>query len=111
MVEVSPSTDIMLKVSLTTSPSAAFSSSASTAASVVRKHSMVAILGAIMPLPLAMPPRVQIAPPSGKVTAASFFTVSVVMMASAAKEPPPSTGRPPAPAAPPRWAPGKGKGR
>lgn len=46
-----------------------------------------------MPLPLAMPPRVQIAPPSGKVTAASFFTVSVVMMASAAKEPP-SVDRP-----------------
>ena len=57
LVEVSPSTLIMLKV-VWMSPESAFCSiGALTAASVVRKTSMVAILGWIMPLPLAIPPR------------------------------------------------------
>ena len=54
------------------------------AASVVRNTSMVAMLGWIMPLPLAMPPRWQVLPPSSNSTAISLRTVSVVMMASAA---------------------------
>ena len=58
------------------------------AASVVRKQSMVAMLGAIMPLPLEMPPSLHILPPRGKRTATSLETVSVVMMASAARVPP-----------------------
>ena len=71
----------MLKV-VWMSPESAFCSiGALTAASVVRKTSMVAILGWIMPLPLAMPPRWQSFPPSSNSTATSFFFVSVVMMA------------------------------
>ena len=57
LVEVSPSTLIMLNV-VRISPDSAFCSmGALIAASVVRKTSMVAMLGWIMPLPLAMPPR------------------------------------------------------
>ena len=45
---------------------------------------MVARFGWIMPLPLAMPPSLQVLPPATKDTATSFSLVSVVMMASAA---------------------------
>ena len=45
---------------------------------------MVAMLGAIMPLPLPMAPTVHILPPSSNWMAYSFLWVSVVMMAVAA---------------------------
>ena len=45
---------------------------------------MVAMLGAIMPLPLPMAPTVQVLPPSSNWMAYSFLWVSVVMMAVAA---------------------------
>ena len=58
------------------------------AQSVVTKHSMVAMLGWIMPLPLEMPPRVTVLPPISTWAAASLGMVSVVIMAvAAAKEP------------------------
>ena len=54
------------------------------AASVVIKSSMVAMLGWIMPEPLAMAPRRQTLPPRVNSTAACLGWVSVVMMAVAA---------------------------
>ncbi len=57
---------------------------ASTSASVVQTASMVAMLGASMAAPLAMPPTVK---PSPRTTT-SLGTVSVVMIARAAKAPP-----------------------
>ena len=57
-------------------------------ASVVRKHSMVAMLGQIMPEPLEMPPSLHSLPPRLKRTATCLATVSVVIMASAARVPP-----------------------
>ena len=56
LVEHSPSTVIALKVSSTAARSARCSSAGATAASVVTKPSIVAIIGSIMPEPLAMPP-------------------------------------------------------
>ena len=87
MVDISPSTEIMLKVSVTSARSASCRSSPEIAASVVTKASMVHILGWIMPLPLAMPPTVTVFPESSTVTAACLEWVSVVMMASAASRP------------------------
>ena len=64
------------------------------AQSVVMKHSMVPMLGWIMPEPLAMPPRVTVCRRSLS-TAISFFMVSVVMMAvAAASEPADRLSRP-----------------
>ena len=54
------------------------------AQSVVTKHSMVAMLGWIMPLPLEMPPTFTVLPPISASAAASFAMVSVVIMAVAA---------------------------
>ena len=45
---------------------------------------MVAMLGAIIPLPLPIAPTVQVLPPSSNWMAYSFLWVSVVMMAVAA---------------------------
>ena len=84
LVEVSPSTLMRLKLLLAVASRAFFSIGAAMAQSVVRKQSMVPMLGWIMPLPLAMPPMRQVLPPMTVSTAASFFTVSVVMMAWAA---------------------------
>jgi hypothetical protein len=56
LVEHSPSTVMALKVVLTAARSARCSSGAGTEASVVTNPSMVAIIGSIMPEPLAMPP-------------------------------------------------------
>ena len=55
LVEVSPSMVMALKVSSTAGSSEARSACGSMAASVKRKASMVAMSGAIMPAPLAMP--------------------------------------------------------
>ena len=70
LVEVSPSTLTMLKVSCTSVERAFWSISGETAASVVMNTSMVAMLGWIMPLPLAMPPSRQVLPPRVNSTAA-----------------------------------------
>ena len=83
-MEVSPSTEIWLKVAGTTVESAFCSTAGSTWASVVMKSSMVAMLGWIMPEPLAMAPMRQVLPPTVNSTANSLAWVSVVMMAVAA---------------------------
>ena len=83
-VDVSPSTLTMLNVSCTSPERAACSMAGLTAQSVVRKTSMVARFGWIMPEPLAMPPMVQVLPPAVNCTAISLRCVSVVMMPSAA---------------------------
>ena len=92
MVLVSPSTEIMLKVSATTALTAFCSSAWSMAQSVVTYPSMVHMLGWIIPDPLLMPPmRAFTVPPfaagRSKSTANSLFTVSVVMMALLASVP------------------------
>ena len=84
LVEVSPSTLTILKVSCTSEDRAFCSISGAMAQSVVRKTSMVAILGWIIPEPLAIPPRRQATPPTVNSTATSFMRVSVVMIPSAA---------------------------
>ena len=58
------------------------------AQSVVIKHSMVPILGWIIPDPFAMAPMVTRCPPMVTETAVSFFIVSVVMIAEAAASEP-----------------------
>ena len=83
LVEVSPSTLIMLKVFCTSAERAFCSISGEMAQSVVMNTSMVAIFGCIMPLPLAMPPSLHVLPPAVNSTATSLSRVSVVMMASA----------------------------
>ena len=71
-VDVSPSMLTMLNVSCTSPESAACSMAGLTAQSVVRKTSMVARFGWIMPEPLAMPPIVQVLPPAVNCTAISL---------------------------------------
>ena len=83
-VEVSPSTMTMLKVPGTSSVSAFASIAGLIAQSEVMKPSIVAILGQIMPLPLAMQPMRHSTPPAVKLRAISFGCVSVVIIASAA---------------------------
>ncbi len=57
------------------------------AISVVITPSMVAMLGCIIPEPLAIPPIITSTPSRSKLTAHSLEYVSVVIMASAAKVP------------------------
>ena len=85
LVDVSPS-----MVTRLNEPSASSSASWcitdwSTRASVVRKPSMVAMLGRIMPAPLLMPVMVISAPPTLAWALKALGTVSVVMMPSAAR--------------------------
>ena len=77
----SPSTVMALKESLTAAVRAFWRRSGATTASVVTKASIVAMSGAIIPAPLAIPPSRQ---PSACDTAAVLRRVSVVRMASAA---------------------------
>ena len=72
LVEHSPSTVIALNVSSVTAASARCSSAGATCASVVTTASMVAIIGSIMPEPLAMPPTRNRPPAVVTSTAASF---------------------------------------
>ena len=88
LVEVSPSMEIMLKVASVTWWMAFCSMAGLMAQSVVTKHSMVAMLGWIMPLPLEMPPTFTALPPSSTWAAASLGRVSVVIMAVAAPREP-----------------------
>ena len=86
-VDSSPSTTRRLKLRPTASWRARFSIRGETAASVVRKPSIVAILGSIIPEPFDMPPTVTFLPPIVTVAHASFERVSVVIMAFAAARP------------------------
>ena len=80
LVDVQPSTDIELKESRTAMRSRSASGPGSTAASVVRKASMVAMSGASMPAPLAMPATAKV----GRSTSTSLRPESVVRMPWAA---------------------------
>ena len=88
LVEVSPSTLTMLKVFAMSAERAFCSICGVMATSVVINTSMVAIFGWIMPLPLAMPPILQVFPPISNSTARVLGTVSVVMMPSVASSDP-----------------------
>lgn len=83
-VDVSPSTVMQLKLLSTARESSFCRTLAGSAASVNRKTSMVAMSGAIMPEPLAMPLMVTVLPPSFTRAVAALGKVSVVMMAFAA---------------------------
>ena len=83
-VEVSPSIVTALNVSVTPSLSSACNAAAEIAASVKTNDSIVAMSGAIMPAPLAMPLIVTLALPIFAVAVATFGNVSVVMIALAA---------------------------
>src|ERR1017187_3294828 len=92
-VEVSPSMVTALKVSVTPSLSSACKAGAAIAASVKTKESMVAMSGAIMPEPLAMPLTVTVALPMRALAVATLGKVSVVMIAFAADRKSPALAR------------------
>jgi len=87
LVEHSPSTVMALNVSSTASRRARCSRGSGTAASVVTNPSIVAIIGSIMPEPLAIPPMRTSRPPMSTTAPASFGNGSVVMIARAAVGP------------------------
>ena len=84
LVEVSLSTVVALKLCLTPRSSMSCSSPAGSLASVNTKHSIVAMSGAIMPLPLAIPLIRTGTPPISAVRVLALGKVSVVMMPRAA---------------------------
>ncbi|MGY4366337.1 hypothetical protein ACVW1A_002402 [Bradyrhizobium sp. LB1.3] len=81
---MSPSIVTALKVSSTPLLSSACSAAGAIGASVKTNDSIVAMSGAIMPAPFAMPLIVTLALPSFTVAVATFGKVSVVMIALAA---------------------------
>jgi hypothetical protein len=83
-VDVSMSTVTRLKVNSTACRRAVSHAPLVRGASVVMTASIVAIFGAIMPLPLAMPPTVMRRPSTSSDSAVCFAKVSVVMIAVAA---------------------------
>ena len=83
-MEVSPSTVMQLNDFSFAADTSACSTGAGIAASVNTNASMVAISGAIMPLPLANPLMVTWTPPIEAVRVHPFGKVSVVMIALAA---------------------------
>ena len=106
---MSPSIVTALKVSATASLSSACKAGAAIGASVKTKVSMVAMSGAIMPAPLAMPLIVTVALPRRAVAVATFGKVSVVMMALAASSQPPACALATRPSiTPPNWLAGSG---
>jgi hypothetical protein len=88
LVEVSPSTVMLLKDRSAASLARPSSSACETAASQARKPSMVAMLGLIMPAPLLMPVRVTVLPPICTCLDTALARVSVVMIACAASNQP-----------------------
>ena len=82
-VLMSPSMVMRLNDCSTETLSAFCSTSFSITASVVRKQSIVAMFGSIMPAPLAMPPMRTCCPPISNSTAISLGKVSLVMIARA----------------------------
>ena len=83
LVLISPSIQIRLKEPSTASRSDFCRQAVLIEASVVTKHSIVAMLGQIMPAPLAQAPIRIFFPPTVAVMAISLTAVSLVMMASA----------------------------
>ena len=83
-VDVSPSIVTALNVSMTAPETIACNAGAAIGASVNTNDSIVAMSGAIMPAPLAMPQIVTVALPSFARAVATFGNVSVVMIALAA---------------------------
>ena len=83
-VEVSESTVVQLKLASTPRRSMVCSASGGSLASVNTKHSIVAMSGAIIPLPLAKPLMRTLASPICATLVAALGNVSVVMMARAA---------------------------
>ena len=75
---------IELKLVSVSARSSVFSTGADSAASVNTKASMVAIFGAIMPDPLAMPASETFTPSISQIAPAPLANVSVVMIAAAA---------------------------
>ena len=73
LVDVSPSTVMELKVYQQTRRSISCKTGCSMATSVVRKPSMVAMFGAIMPDPLAMAPSRAVLPPSSGISTATLL--------------------------------------
>jgi len=90
LVDVSPSTVTLLNDRFTARRRLASSSSREIETSVVRKQSMVAMFGCIIPEPFTMPP---IRAPPSISTEISFLRVSVVMIASNAAAWPASSPR------------------
>jgi hypothetical protein len=86
-VEHSPSTVIALNVSRAEACSACRSTAGGTFASVVRKPSIVAMFGSIIPEPFAIPPTLNAPCGVSTTTACSLGNGSVVMMARAASLP------------------------
>ena len=84
MVDWSPSMLTILKEDFTSSERARCNILEEIFTSEVMNISVVAILGHIMPTPLAIAPTWQSLPPASNSTATDFGTVSVVIMASAA---------------------------
>ena len=84
LVDMSPSTVMVLNVSSTAGPSAACSTSGPTRASVAMKQSIVAICGWIIPDPLAIAANLTTLPPRSISRKASLVRRSVVRIASAA---------------------------
>ena len=84
LVDMSPSTVMVLKVSSTASVSAACSTAGATVASVAMKHNIVAICGWIIPEPLAMAANFTARPPTLISRKATLVVRSVVRIASAA---------------------------
>ena len=87
LVDISPSIVMRLKLSSTHSNTALRSDSRGMLASVVMKHSIVAMLGEIMPAPFTQPPRRTRCSPRSNETAISFARVSLVMIAAATSDP------------------------
>src|SRR6516164_72478 len=83
-VDVSPSIVTALNVSATAAFNSPCKAGALSGASVNTNDSIVAMSGAIMPAPLAMPLMTTVAEPSLAVAVATFGNVSVVMIALAA---------------------------
>ena len=88
LVLPSPSTVTMLNVSSTACASACFRNPGSTAASVVKNPSIVAICGWIIPAPFTQPPMVIGTPPISTRAAADLGPRSVVIMLRAKSSPP-----------------------
>ena len=84
LVDMSPSTVMVLNVSSTASASAACSTAGATVASVVMKQSIVAMLGWIIPDPFAIAANFTALPPMSISRNATFVRRSVVRIASAA---------------------------
>ena len=87
LVLMSPSTEMRLNDSATEARNAVCSARWSTAASVMMKHSMVAMFGSIMPAPLHITERITGLPSILSLTVPNLGPLSVVMMPLTASMP------------------------